>query len=124
VASVVTEMKKAGTNRPRDPVSQSLETLYRVYDLLWDRLEHLSSKIAGGVDDPEDLRQLVDTAQSRARQLEARRGSETPFFFTEAALKGYALHRGVDKIIEANGWVVSGDDEVHEWKSKLDLHGS
>lgn len=99
--------------------SNSRKVLHKIYDLLWDRLKHLLSAIVDGLSDPGSLRQLVESAQERTASLHEHQGIVTPFYFTEAALRGYALHRGLDMVIGANCWCIDGaGGKVHDWKAR------
>lgn len=41
--------------------------------------------------------------------------------FTETAMRGYALHRRVDKLIEANFWRIDGERaKLPEWQARCD----
>jgi len=46
--------------------------------------------------------------------------SESLIAFTETAMRGYALHRGLDKLMEANSWCVDSEEGsiVHDWRRR------
>jgi hypothetical protein len=88
-----------------------------VYQLLWQRLECM---VAGEVRceanvDAECLRPFVERTITSTRVLPDQK--DTLFAFTETALRGYALHRGLDKVIDAQFWQVDGEGgHVHHWR--------
>jgi hypothetical protein len=86
-----------------------------IFSLLWQRLEHLSTTIANDDGDVESLRELAEKA--RVETLVLADSSDTLVEFTQTAMCGYALHRKLDKLIEANSWRTDGG-EVHDWKSR------
>ncbi|OWZ01930.1 Serine/threonine protein kinase, partial [Phytophthora megakarya] len=95
----------------QDISSMNQVVLHSVYGLLWDRFQDicLMSNVEFGC-----LQTLFDRARVCTQKLEQCTNMLTSF--TETAINGYALHRELDKIIEAKFWPVSGG--LHDWKLK------
>ncbi|OWY99328.1 Serine/threonine protein kinase [Phytophthora megakarya] len=88
--------------------------LQTVYGILWDRLEDVCAMPNVEF---RCLQSLFDNAWVSTRKLN--QCPTTLTSFTEMAINGYALHRELDKVIDANFWVVnSTSGELHDWKMK------
>lgn len=90
--------------------SKSWKVLCSIYELVWTRLARLTSSSEKGEAALEHLRPLLQQARERTMLLEEQQ--DTLFAFTEAALRGYALHRALDKAIEAERW------RKDEWRER------
>lgn len=117
IPAIIAEMKSEN--------STTRGALQRIYSLLRDRLEHVSSVIEESRGDLDLLRPIVDRAHDSTTRLEY--GSLLETQLIEAAFRGYDLHRRLDKLIDANFWSVNGEGgEVHRWESacKSFLHAT
>jgi len=104
-----------------DANSSSLKTLKQIFGLLWSRLEHLSRVLDdGNCGDVGRLWELVDKARQSTMALQDQSSSESLIAFTETAMRGYALHRRLDKLMEGSSWGVNTEDEgdVHDWRQR------
>jgi len=116
VLETITQMKRGLPSSP-DATSTERTTLDKIYGLLWDRLDHLSSVITADDGDAESLQGIVAKAEESTMKLPA--VPDTLIHFTEMSMRGYALHRSLDKLVATNFWCTSGDGgEVHDWKSR------
>jgi serine/threonine protein kinase len=94
------------------------ELLRQIHDLLCDRLKHLVSVITRSNGELEMLRPLLEGVRKSTAGMTELSSSLTQF--TEMALRGYALHRALDKLIDANFWEIDGEGgQVHHWKSRF-----
>jgi hypothetical protein len=119
----INEMRRWTHQLQDGAVSSNLQILCQVYQLLWKRFERLLRDEVGhgAVSGMECLRSLVNLAQSRMQALADCR--DTLFEFTEAALHGYALHRSLDKAMDAKFWHAGGDGgSMHDWKQACLLY--
>lgn len=97
-----------------------LVVLCQTYELLWDRLNEVCDRVSGretfGCLD--DLEAFVLRARDETAALKSY--SNTLVVFAETTLRGYALHRRVDKLLAAH--FLSTDDCGticdHDWKTK------
>ncbi|OWZ06884.1 Serine/threonine protein kinase [Phytophthora megakarya] len=102
------------TSELREQSSMNQVVLHSVYGLLWDRFHDLCvmNNAEFGC-----LQRHFDRARLITRQL-----SQCPNTlpdFTEMVMNGYALHRELDKAIDANFWFVDHTSGgLHDWKSK------
>lgn len=103
IAAIIAEMKNTCSQHEGSPVSL-------IYELFWDRLEHVSTLLVN-----QELLELVASAETTTRALAVI--TNKLIEFTELAIRGYALHRRLDKLIEANFLSFDSDDsKVHDWK--------
>jgi serine/threonine protein kinase len=119
IPEVIARMKSCCERSQESQDDQSFadrELLRQTHDLLYDRLKHLISVIARTNGELEVLRPLLEKVQkSTVGEL-----SSSLIQFTELALRGYALHRELDKLIDANFWEIDGEGgQVHDWKSRF-----
>lgn len=120
MAALVLQMK----NRIELETSSSTETqntLYRVHQLLWSRIEDVFHRTDKTLERRSKLRllQLVADTRSSTIALKAKQGA-THVEFTELALRAYGLHRRLDKLIAA-AFVETDIEEaqqLHAWKPK------
>jgi len=97
--------------------SKEHKVLQQIFNLLWDRLEILASTVGSDGGDVECLRELVKQVQEGTTALQDTH--DTLLEFTQTAMRGYALHRDLDKLIEANFWRIGIEEgDVHDWKSR------
>jgi ankyrin repeat protein len=96
--------------------SDNRRMVRQIYCLLWDRLDHLSSMSEKDFGDLERLQHFVHRARESSIALSER--LDTLIQFTESALRGYALHRELDKLIAAN--VVRLEVMSCNWRSRCE----
>jgi serine/threonine protein kinase len=115
IPAVMAEMRSI-TRSTHNASVTSHKVLNQVFGLLWDRLEHLATIIScRGDGDLEGLNQLIERAKRRTACLPGIQ--DTLIAFTQTAMSGYALHRDLDKLIEANFWHIDMEGgEIHDWR--------
>ncbi|EGZ13659.1 hypothetical protein PHYSODRAFT_335410 [Phytophthora sojae] len=99
VAGLFEGMKRCCRLENPGALSTNQVVLRSVYGLLWDRLKDLcaTGKCGSGVFD--QIEALVGRARVSTQRLE--QCPETLTAFTENAMNGYALHRELDKAVDA-----------------------
>lgn len=108
IGETIADMKATCNQNGESSISQ-------IYELFWDRIKHVSSMQIDNRE-LEGLTNLTTTGESWTRRLIT---STTMLLeFTELAVRGYTLHRKLDKFIEATFLDVSNHGEIHDWKSK------
>jgi hypothetical protein len=118
VSTAVAEMKSY-VNAEDDAGSSSRKTLIQIFGLLWNRLNDLFRVLDNsGCGDVGRLWELVDRSRQSTMVMQEQGSSESLIAFTETAMRGYALHRGLDKLMEANHWRGDSKEEsgVHDWQ--------
>lgn len=92
--------------------------LCNIYERLWDRLGRVHAQVQEQVRQGEDPSCLDDLLAFSVRARDATLAlSKRPrglTSFTKTALRGYALHRRLDKVIAANFVVLADSDVVEE----------
>ncbi|KAG6599730.1 Serine/threonine protein kinase [Phytophthora cinnamomi] len=117
VAGVIDEMKRSCHLNQPETRSTNQVVLRSVYGLLWDRLADLCAIVKDESGSLDQLEALVGRARMGTRSLG--QCLDTLTGFTEMATNGYALHRELDKAIDANFWGVnSSDGELHDWTAR------
>jgi ankyrin repeat protein/serine/threonine protein kinase len=117
VSAAIAEAKSC-IDATQDEGSTSLKTLGEIFGLLWKRLEHISRVLDyDSCGDVPRLWELVERARQSTKAMQEQESFDLLIEFTQTALRGYALHRDLDKLIEANLWRVDSDGgDVHDWK--------
>jgi serine/threonine protein kinase len=121
VSAAIAEMKSCIDDAEDDARSSSRKTLTQIFDLLWSRLDDLSRVLDNSsCGDVGRLWGLVDRSRQSTMVMQEQGSSESLIAFTETAMRGYALHRGLDKLMEANSWCVDSEDgsSVHDWQRR------
>jgi serine/threonine protein kinase len=120
VSEAVAEMKSC-IDAEQDAEHSSRKTLTQIFGLLWSRLGSLTRVLDDGIcGDVGRLWELVDRSRQSTMVMQEQGSSESLIEFTEMAMRGYALHRGLDKLIEANSWRVDSEEgsSVHDWRRR------
>jgi hypothetical protein len=120
VSAAVAEMKSC-IDAEQDAGPSSRKTLTQIFGLMWNRLDDLSRVLDdGSCGDVGRLWELVDRLRQSTMALQEQDCSESLIAFTETAMRGYALHRGLDKLMDANSWRVDLEEGggVHDWRRR------
>jgi len=120
VSAAVAEMKSC-IDAEQDAGPSSRKTLTQIFGLMWNRLDDLSRVLDdGSCGDVGRLWELVDRLRQSTMALQEQDCSESLIAFTETAMRGYALHRGLDKLMDANSWRVDSEEggSVHDWRRR------
>jgi hypothetical protein len=120
VSATVAEMKSC-IDAEHDAGPSSRRTLTQIFGLLWSRLDDLSRVVDDDIcGDAGRLWELVDRSRQSTMAMQEQGNSESLIAFTETAMRGYALHRGLDKLMKANTWRVDSEegDDVHDWRRR------
>jgi serine/threonine protein kinase len=120
ISAAVAEMKSC-IDAEHVAGSSSRKTLTRIFGLLWSRLDDLSRVLDDdSCGDVERLWKLVDQSRQSTKTMLEQGSYESLIAFTETAMRGYALHRGLDKLMEANCWRVDSEEGngVHDWRRR------
>lgn len=107
VSGIIAEMKASSTLQAT--LSRKCRVVYRMHDLL----------LCGWIKDGRqcDLDNLLSLAEAtRSSTIQLLQYQDTLSQFTESAVRGYALHQRIDKLIDANLWQFEGVDAIHSWQ--------
>jgi serine/threonine protein kinase len=91
-----------------------------IYDLLWDRIASVQHHTRGhhACEHADSMSEMLDTARASTEALQT--VSSTLTQLTEATLGGYALHRRLDKFVDAVFLSLGEQDAriTHDWKAR------
>lgn len=90
--------------------------LGEICKLMWSRVTDIEQRLMENKPLTEHLQPLL--ADTKTWTAELHKGRDTLVKGTEMALRGYGLHRRLDKFMIAENMEAVGDSGLHNWKTK------